>query len=201
MADPTPVSDDQIIDMIRRGERQGVMFLLERYGRLIVSIAIKKHGISREDAEELRTDIILELVKKIESFDKTKGSFRTWVSRIAQRRAIDRYRKEMKKQADCTMPEEWWSMQSQDDHATNRFGNTQIDHALQTRIKSALSKLNDRDNELLRLRAEGHTPDEIAILLGIEKNASNVAYCRAKQRLEYHLGDMTVPTECSSSGA
>lgn len=201
MADPTPASDNQIVDLLLKGERQGVVLLLERYGRLFVSIAIKKHGIPREDAEELRTDIILEIVKKIESFDETKGSFRAWVSRIAQRRAIDRYRKDTKNRAECTMPEEWWAMQSQDVYVTNRQSTTQIDMALQTRIKNALSQLSDRDKELLRLRAEGHSPEEIANLLGIETNTANAAYCRAKQRFEHHFGDMTVPTECRSSGA
>ena len=179
MTDSAPVSDDQIVDALLKGERQGVVLLLERYGRLIVAIAMSKHGLPLEDAEELRNDVILEIERRIESFDGTKGTFRSWIMRIAKCRAIDRYRKNKKNQTEYTMPEEWWATIGHDDHLPAESDSNKIDQPLRIRIENALSQLNDRDKELLRLRAEGHSPDDIAHLLGIEKNAATVAYHRA----------------------
>ncbi|MEN6411837.1 MAG: sigma-70 family RNA polymerase sigma factor [Veillonellales bacterium] len=184
MDDLFPVGDDQIVDSLKRGAKNGVELLLTQYGRRIVFIATKKHGLSLEDAEELMTDVIMEVAKKIDVFDPSKGSLRSWIGSIAHRRAIDLYRKKGKKLIEQTMTDDWWSLIGQSGDSPDHESGLSLDARLKERIESTLALLSDREKELLRLRAEDLSLDEIALMLDIEKNAVSVAHYRAKQHFK-----------------
>lgn len=184
MDDLLSVGDDQIVDSLKKGTKNGVELLLTQYGRQIVFIATKKHGIPLEDAEELMSDVIMEVAKKIDVFNPSKGSFRSWIGSIAHRRAIDLYRRKGKKPIEQTMPDDWWALNGQIQETPEHVSDQSFDASLRERVESIMSLLNDREKELLRLRAEGHSLDEIALMLDIDKNAVSVAHCRAKQHFK-----------------
>lgn len=184
MDEQLSIGDDQIVDALKKGAKNGVELLLSQYGKRIVFIAINKHGHSSEDAEELMSNVIMEIARKIDAFNPSKGSFRSWIGSIAHRRSIDLYRKNGKKIIEQTMPDDWWSLIGQRGDFSAHERDQSLDSLLKERIESILVLLSDREKELLRLRAEAHSLNEIAIMLGMEKNAVSVAHYRAKQHFK-----------------
>ncbi|HUX22351.1 MAG TPA: RNA polymerase sigma factor [Spirochaetia bacterium] len=195
MNDSIPISDEQVVDLIRNGQAQGISHILEHYRPYIIAMARTRVGLSYEDAEELLNDVVLEVVKKIEAFDHKKASLNTWIIMIARRRALDRYRKKGGSMAETQMPDEWWDSVGHEDPHDAELQNSHLDRETHQRTEDTLVQLSERDRDLLRLRAEGHSLEEMADWLGQSKNATTVAYSRAKQRFMQHFENAAVPEE------
>lgn len=71
------------------GEDAALGMLLDRYARLVLSIGLR---LLRDpgEAQELVQDVFLHIYRKRELFDPKRGNFRSWLIRIASRRAFDR---------------------------------------------------------------------------------------------------------------
>ncbi len=67
--------------------------LVERYWRLIYAFG-RRHGLDAQGAEDFTQDILVELSRVLPGFeyDKRRGSFRSFLLTICQRRFIDRLR-------------------------------------------------------------------------------------------------------------
>jgi len=201
MVDPFLGGDIQIVESLKKGNKNGIEFLLRKYGKAIVSIATKKHGLSFEDAEELMSDIIMEIAKKIDTFDQSKGSLHAWIGSIAHRRAIDHFRKMEKKLIEQTMSDDWWLFVGQSDDPLDHESDQSLDATGKASIESIMSHLNDREQALLKLRAENHSLDDIANMLNMEKNAVSVAHYRAKQHFIKLWGTTEIVNVRGSVGA
>jgi RNA polymerase sigma-70 factor (ECF subfamily) len=75
-------------------DQDGWREFFETYWRLIYSVCIKAK-LSETEAEEIVQDTMVSVAKEMPSFryDRTKGSFRSWLLTIVRRRLIDRNRK------------------------------------------------------------------------------------------------------------
>jgi len=72
---------------------QGSLYELYREQFFILSL---KYCNNREEAQDNLQDAFLEIFKRIKQY-KGKGSFEGWMKRIVINKAIDRYKKEIKK--------------------------------------------------------------------------------------------------------
>jgi len=85
------LGDDQVIAHLAAGHGDALAVLLDRFARLVHSIAFRiLHDSS--DAEDVSQEVFLELCRTAARFDAAKGSTKMWVVRTAYRRGLNRRR-------------------------------------------------------------------------------------------------------------
>ena len=86
-------STESVLAQVARREPDSLNYCIERYGNLIWSMA-RRYSPSQADAEDAVQEIFLELWQKADRFNPTLSAETTFVTMIARRRLIDRYRKQ-----------------------------------------------------------------------------------------------------------
>ncbi len=86
-------SKESVLAQVARRDPESLNSCIERYGNLIWSLA-RRHSPSQADAEDAVQEIFLELWQKADRFNPTMSAETTFVTMIARRRLIDRYRKQ-----------------------------------------------------------------------------------------------------------
>ena len=86
LGDPT---DGALIEEIRHGSGEALGVLFDRYGRLVFDIARK---ILRDngEAEDLMQDVFLEVYRKADLYESSKGSVKVWLMQYAYHRSFNR---------------------------------------------------------------------------------------------------------------
>lgn len=84
---------ESVLALVARREPESLNYCIERYGNLIWSLA-KRYSPSQTDAEDAVQEIFLELWQKADRFNPKMSAESTFVTMIARRRLIDRYRKQ-----------------------------------------------------------------------------------------------------------
>jgi RNA polymerase sigma factor (sigma-70 family) len=82
-----------ILPRVAAGDREAVAECLARYGNLVWSIALR-HAPDRPDAEDAVQEIFIDLWRRAGQFDDRVASEVTFVTMVARRRLIDRWRKQ-----------------------------------------------------------------------------------------------------------
>jgi RNA polymerase sigma-70 factor (ECF subfamily) len=74
---------------LNAGDSNALNYLLDRYSRLVLSIA---HRVLRDlgEAEEVVQEVFFQVFQKASFFDPKKGTAKAWIVQIALRRALDR---------------------------------------------------------------------------------------------------------------
>ncbi len=85
-------SIESVLAQVARREPGSLDFCIERYSNLIWSLA-RRYSPSQTDAEDAVQEIFLELWQKADRFNPAMSAESTFVTMIARRRLIDRYRK------------------------------------------------------------------------------------------------------------
>jgi RNA polymerase sigma-70 factor, ECF subfamily len=85
------LSDDRVMRHLAQGHGDAIAVLLDRYSRLVESIAFRVVRDSVE-AQDVAQEVFLGLCTTAARFDPAKGSTKLWVVRTAYRRSINRRR-------------------------------------------------------------------------------------------------------------
>ncbi|QNK58823.1 sigma-70 family RNA polymerase sigma factor [Paenibacillus sp. PAMC21692] len=106
--------EQQLVDALRHRLPSGLESLMEKYGNLVYGLVRRiLAGAGRtEDVEECVSDVFLAAWKRIDEYDMTKGTLRTWLLILAKYAALDARRKLLRHQV----------MQSFDGHAAAAAG-------------------------------------------------------------------------------
>ncbi len=86
-------SKESVLAQVARRDPDSLNYCIERYGNLIWSLA-RRYSPSQADAEDAVQEIFLELWQKADRFNPAMSAETTFVTMIARRRLIDRYRKQ-----------------------------------------------------------------------------------------------------------
>jgi len=83
--------DMRLVARVRAGDQQALSELYDRYSKLVYSVALR---ILQDTgaAEDLLQDVFLQLWRKPDAFDSSRGSLAAWLAVIARHRSIDRLR-------------------------------------------------------------------------------------------------------------
>jgi RNA polymerase sigma-70 factor (ECF subfamily) len=81
----------RLIARIRAGEQQAMSELYDRYSSVVYGIALRVLQ-DAAGAEDILHDIFLQLWRKPDAFDSSRGSLGAWLAVIARHRSIDRLR-------------------------------------------------------------------------------------------------------------
>ncbi len=85
-------SDDmRLVARIRAGEQGAMSELYDRYSSVVYGVALRVLQDAAA-AEDVLQDIFLQLWRKPDAFDSSRGSLVAWLAVIARHRAIDRLR-------------------------------------------------------------------------------------------------------------
>ncbi|MEW5976080.1 MAG: sigma-70 family RNA polymerase sigma factor [Acidobacteriota bacterium] len=82
-------SDEELMEQLQRGQADALAVLFDRHYRLVYSVALRilhDHG----EAEDLMQEVFLEIYRKAELYQSTKGSAKTWILQYAYHRSLNR---------------------------------------------------------------------------------------------------------------
>jgi RNA polymerase sigma-70 factor (ECF subfamily) len=88
----TDAGDDmRLVARVRAGDPQALAELYDRYSSVVYAVGLR---ILQDTgaAEDILQDIFLQLWRKPEAFDSSRGSLGAWLAVIARHRSIDRLR-------------------------------------------------------------------------------------------------------------
>jgi RNA polymerase sigma-70 factor (ECF subfamily) len=184
-----PQSDEHLLSWIQTNDRQAFSVLFGRYARLIFSIGKR---ILRDDAEaeDLVQEVFLYIHRKSGSFDRTKGSARSWIIQIAYTQALMRRR-------DLKSHGLYASAIVDKSQETNFSGNSETEYEGTVEglfgrqgWRKAFESLNVDQQETLRLHFfEGCTFAEIAERLGQSYGNIRNHHYRGLEKLRMHLSN------------
>ena len=180
--------DDMLMQRIAQGEPHAVDEALDRYGRLIWSLA-RRHSPDENEAEDAVQDILLDLWRSAERYDARFGTTVTFVCTIARRRLIDRRRRRDRR----LKPD---SLELADDRSIDvpdpRSANAEV-HADAALALEAMSELSDAEREAILLSTyQGMSHSQIAERteqpLGTVKTYIRRGLLRVRSKLERPSG-------------
>ena len=156
------MEEQVLVDGLRQRDEEAVAAFLERYRSLFYHCIghFESDLIARED---LYQDLVLYVLERIDrgSFDKSKGSFGTWLYRVAWCRCVDEKRKQSSQRrprlaamGDHVPEQEDQSPGPQENAGLEEIGGV---------VRGAMSELDPEEQALLDLRfVRGETIGDIA---------------------------------------
>ena len=176
---PSPNSIETLINRAKVGESQAVTELYEMHVDQIYRYVA--YRVPEDDAEDITSDVFINMVQGLPSFTYTGAPFESWLYRIASARIADYYRKNKRREhvelndhykSDNPEPEE-----------------TLILNQEQQKIRDKLKKLGEDQQTLLILRfVERKSHEEVAKIMGKSISAVKTMQHRALQRLAQLMG-------------
>lgn len=135
--------------------------------------------MSREDTEELVSEVFLKVVGNLEQFDSEKAQFKTWIYRIAQNTLIDFYRT---RKPEASLDDENVDWEPSVDFEAQLES---ITSPKRRAIYQALTKLKERERMIIYYRFfEGYTNREIAKLLQMNESTVGTVLNRVLKKLK-----------------
>lgn len=155
-----PEEDLRCLERLRAGEKAALSELYDRYAPLMYGIALR---ILREAAaaEETVQDAWVQVWKRHDTFDPSRGSVGAWLTTVVRTRAIDRWRRESTRRRVTEQAEPESVIRPSDPAAE-----VAASEAAQ-RVRAALATLEERQRHVLEVAYfEGLSQSEIAQRLG-----------------------------------
>ena len=176
------MSEKQMLTGLQSGDERALDAAILTYSRLLWSIArAVLHNIgTTEDMEECVADAFIQLWKSRAAISETRGSIKTWLCIAVKSRAIDRYRKIVRKNE--------VGLGKQIASCKAGLLDQTMDAVLQRELIAAIHALGEPDREIIMRRFYyQQKPKDISIALDLSiRQVENRIY-RAKQRLREQL--------------
>lgn len=160
-------------DRVVAGDREALAELYRRFSERVFQTAWRLSR-SRADAEDVLQDVFLGLTEALRSFTGS-GSLEAWLRRVAARTTLMRLRSASRRR-ESALPEDLPRATRAEDLGSRLA------------LERAIAALPDALRAVFVLREiEGYTHAEIAAMLGIAVNASEVRLHRARAALRRAL--------------
>lgn len=150
-------SEDELIASLQSRDDQAFGYLYDHYGGALYGV-IKQVVSDEEMSQDVLQEVFVNIWKKIDSYDPSKGRLFTWLLNIARNAAIDKTRSKLYQQSLRHQPIEDDEMVFQQPRAgVDDYG-----------LKKVLYKLKEEQRKLIDLSYyQGYTHDQIAKALNI----------------------------------
>ena len=175
-------ADADLFLQLQNGQTDVLAILYDRHAALVYAIALQLLKNTTE-AEDLTQDIFLSLTREC-SYDRQRGSLRTYIAIVTRSRALDRLRARSRNQKRLCE-------QSSDENARVELENPIEDISQLERsheVRQALQQLSSNEQEVLKMAYyQGLSQSEIAtrldIALGTVKSRSRRGLLKLRQAL------------------
>ena len=160
MNSKTTYSEHELVTLLQQQSEKAFGYLYDNYSGALFGV-ITSIVKEKESANDVLQDVFLNIWKKIESYDPTKGRLFTWMLNVARNAAIDKirsknYRDSLKNQP---FPE---------NVDTNKNSYVSNPNVIDVGLKKVLTKLKDEQRVIVDLSYfQGYTHEEIAKALNI----------------------------------
>jgi RNA polymerase sigma-70 factor, ECF subfamily len=193
------ITDESLMDLICKGDKEALGSLFRRHARVVRGVAYR---VLRDpsEADDLLQDIFVLIYRLCQTFDRSKGPARFWILQMTYRRAISRRR---------YLTSRHFYTRLDLDEAAETYGHAFVAPAkVQSSIdevwgregfEKILKSLSGKQRHTLRLFfVEGYTFDEIAAEFG--ETAGNVRhhYYRGLEKLRRQIFRGHIATETKS---
>ena len=173
------------IEAVRKGNVQAFSYLVEKYRKLVYTLALKL--LKRpEDAEELAQDTFIKAFQKIDTYEG-KSKFSTWLYSITYNACISELRK--RRIQFSSLDDQ--RISDQDEMKMNDYYRETKKEDQEKYLNLALSKLPEDDQVLVTLYYyESQSMDEISEITGLTVSNIKVKIHRARKKMYSLLHEM-----------
>lgn len=178
----TVITDERLVHEALQGSIEAFEELIERYQRLVFTIAYRMTG-HREEAEDISQEVFITLYRKLYQFD-TSRKFPPWLQRITVNTCITHLRK--KNKVVMLNFDETWSNRNQLFPTANYEDPAVVydQKELMAEIWDAVRQMPENYRAMIVLRYQLElTNQEIADTLGISRENVEVRMHRARKSL------------------
>ena len=173
------------IEAVRKGNVQAFSVLVEKYQKLVYTLALKLLK-KPEDAEEMAQDTFIKAFQKIDSYE-AKSKFSTWLYSITYNACISELRKrriEFKSLDDTRISDH-------DEMKMHDYYREVKKEDQEKYLNLALEKLPEDDQVLVTLYYyESQSMDEISTITGLTVSNIKVKIHRARKKMHEILHEM-----------
>jgi RNA polymerase sigma factor (sigma-70 family) len=175
-------SVESVLAQVARREPESLNSCIERYGNLVWSLA-RRFSPSQADAEDAVQEIFLELWQKADRFNPSMSAETTFVTMIARRRLIDRYRKQSRTVETTCMGNDF----DEQPHMANMTSPEMIDEA--AKATRCLEGLVTNQRDILRRsihegKSHSQISEELQMPLGTVKSFARRGLIQLRQCME-----------------
>lgn len=174
--------DDVLARSVQQGNQDSLGVLYNRYVAEVYRYAYRQVG-NREDAEDLTSQVFLQVVRSIGSY-QPQGHFRAWVYGVAKNVIVEWWRRYY---WTPTLPlEKFLELEPMVERAP-----APADGKAEASVERLLARLPDRYREVLSLRfLRGYSLEETAQAMGVTvANAKVLQHRAVKKAAELGLGE------------
>ena len=172
------MSDEKILLAISNKDEAVMSYVIQKYSKLLWKVAssVLVNVTSVQDVEECVAEVFIDFWLNPTRFDPRKGKLSSWLSMVTRSKAIDRYRRVVKKQE---VPIEQEVIPYNAGLLTDIVTKEEEEKLLQ-----CIGKLEETDRELvIRRFFYEQKPKEIAVALDMPKKQVENRLYKAKQTL------------------
>lgn len=176
-----------IIEALKKQPSKGYEMLYNKYGKPFLNFAIAKWHIDEDDAWEIIYRTIETLVLKLRNYNfDSQKDFERFIFSVFINFLRQNYRSEKYKNEVTFIPLTDIILEKTENQEPieliESIQNEKADSNIAL-LHNALEKMDAIDRELLLMRANNFTYEEIAKMMKIENNQLKVKHLRAKQKL------------------
>ena len=177
--------DQYYIEAVRKGNVQAFSYLVEKYQKLVYTLALKL--LKRpEDAEELAQDTFIKAYQKLDTYEG-KSKFSTWLYSITYNAGISELRK---RRIDFKSLEDQ-RFSDQDEMKMHDYYSETKKEDQEKYLNLALGKLPEDDQVLVTLYYyENQSMDDISEITGLTVSNIKVKIHRARKKMYSLLHEM-----------
>ena len=166
---------DELVDAAQKGSAEAFGRLYEQFFDKIYRYLYYR-TMHRETAEDLCSKTFLKALDKLGRFDAEKGSFSTWLYRIASNTVTDYFRSAVRKES----PADVWELPSEEDHVVDVHNRIYWE-----KLKPALMDLPAEKREIIMLRIwDERSFAEIAGITGKSEASCKMSFGRTLKHLK-----------------
>ena len=190
----------EIIEILEKKDRKSLEILYNLYGKKLLGYALNRWFLDEDEAWELVYQTLETLVMKLTDYKfESKSHFDNFIFKVFINYLRQHYRKHRQNQVDIiyTNMNDYRDFEENENDSNNNLLMWEIDKSVFEKyyqseilenpkliaLQEALNKLEEFDKDILLLRAQNYSYDEIAQMLNIDNNQLKVRHFRAKNKL------------------
>lgn len=162
------IDDAELARRVGSGDSEALGTLYDRYAGLAMGTAMRVVR-DQSQAEDVVHDAFVAAWQKIDRFDATRGTVRSWLLTIVRNRAIDRVRGR-RASIDVDTADDQSLLRTSPDPTQEGV----LDNIGAEQIRDAMSRLPEEQRTAVELAFfRGHTYREIAVITGVAQGTAN----------------------------